>query len=310
MSKLRALFNKITKLIYPSDTSKTAASNPLQFPIRQWRYALIKAIKNINAKNIPILAAGAAYFSTLSFFPLVIAIVAIATLAMGDGELKSALHAIEQYVPRDIGGVLSAQFENALNNKSGNITAGVIAFVFAIAGMTGATQNLISATNIAYDQKERRSFLRVTLISVGLTLGAMIGIVLLGIFLTLNRSILIHIGTPPLIAAAFPYLRWIFIIIGIVFSLATFYRYGPSRPNAKWHWVSWGATVATIIWLIGTIAFFLYVQYFGNFSNSYSLFAGLIILMIWFNLSSFIILLGAQINYHLEKQTTRRTVKQ
>jgi membrane protein len=102
-------------------------------------------------------------------------------------------------------------------------------------------------------------------------------------------------------------LRWVLIVAIMAVALATFYRYGPDRKNAKWQWVSWGAAAAIIIWLIGTLLFFFYAQNFGSFGENYGVVAGLIILMTWFNLSAFIFLLGAQVNHGLERQTAKTT---
>jgi len=90
-------------------------------------------------------------------------------------------------------------------------------------------------------------------------------------------------------------------------SLSVFYRYAPDRGNPHWQWVTWGSCIATAIWLVGTTLFFIYARYFAHFTDSYSIFAGIIVLMTWLNLTAFAILIGAEINFRLENQTRART---
>jgi len=90
-------------------------------------------------------------------------------------------------------------------------------------------------------------------------------------------------------------------------SLALFYRVAPSNHNPHWQWVSWGAGIASVVWLAGTTLFFLYAKYLSVYSNIYNVFGSVVVLLIWLNLSAYIILLGATINQRLEARTTRRT---
>ena len=304
---MRKSIEFIKKILHVPLNARFPADTPLQLPASQWRYVFVQVAKNIIIKNTPLLAASIAYFATLSFFPLVIAGVAITTFIMNDSQLQSAIASIQQYLPQDMAGLLSAQFENALHNKSNNILTALVALVIAIFGVSAAVQNLIHATNLVYDTKETRGFIGFTAMGLVLTLAMLAGVCIILVLIVLNQDILQTIHTPAAIATIFPYIRWPLLVCCIMFGLAVFYRYGPSRRNPKWRWVSWGAAAATIIWLLGTYGFFIYIQYFGNLGSTYSVFAGSIALMLWFNLTAFIVLLGAQINHNLELRTTKPT---
>jgi membrane protein len=99
------------------------------------------------------------------------------------------------------------------------------------------------------------------------------------------------------------------LILIVALFLAVFYRYGPNRETPYWQWVSWGSVLASVLWLGVTALFFVYARYFADFSDSYSVFAGIIVLMTWLNLTAFIVLLGAEVNNRLEKQTSEATTK-
>src|SRR5690606_712888 len=121
-----------------------------------------------------------------------------------------------------------------------------------------------------------------------------------------NGTVLGYIGLSEPLASWVLYGRWILIMLVTILGLAIFYRFGPNRPQVRWQWVAWGAAVATVIWMLATVLFFAYVQNFANYNQSYSLFAGIIVLMIWMNLSALVVLVGAELNHQLETVGRKR----
>lgn len=276
---------------------------PAQFSLSDWKQALWGAKESFGKQNLPVLAAGVAYFSTLSFFPMIAAAVAIAAFVITPEQLRALTSNIEAYLPADMASLVTTQLQNSAGHKAGNVIAAVIAIGISLFGASGAISNLITAANVSYDSPESRNFFKLKALSLALTLGAILmGFVIMAM-LAVSPGTLAFLGLPSWAVTALLSARWLLLIMLVTLALAIFYRYGPNRSNAKWQWVSWGALIATVIWLIGTVLFFVYVQYFGNFSKSYSLFAGIIVLMTWLNLSAFIVLLGAEVNHRLELQT-------
>lgn len=281
---------------------------PTQLSWKDWKRVLVETKNALGKKKLPILAAGVAYFSTLAFFPMLAAAVAIAAFVITPDQLQSITHNIETYLPADMASLVTTQLQHLVDKKAGTIIAAVIAIVISLYGASGAISNLITATNAAYSCRESRNFFKLHAFSLLLTLGAIALSFVIAVLLALSGATLSFLHLPALLVDVILALRWAVLVVIVAFALAVFYRYGPDRKNPKWQWVSWGALLATVIWLLGTIVFFIYVQHFGNFSNSYSLFAGIIVLMIWLNLSAFIVLLGATVNHHLELQGTDTTV--
>jgi membrane protein len=185
--------------------------------------------------------------------------------------------------------------------------ATLISFLVVLWTISGGIQNLVKATNVTYDVEETRGLVKLRLLSIGLSLAFIVVAAIVLLLLVLQGDALHELGVPTAVADIFPVLRWPLLIVVLSVALAVIYRYAPNRPDPTWSWVSWGATAATLIWLIGTVLFFLYAQNFGNFNKSYGTFASIIILMVWFNLSSFIVLLGAQVNKKLEDVTAAKT---
>lgn len=287
---------------------QAAAQEPTDLSLKDWKSALLETKNAFKDKNLTMIAAGISYYASLAFFPAIAAGVAIAAIAISPAQIQDIVVGIERYLPSDMASLVTTQLENQVSADRGNIIVATVAIVFSLISVSGAVDKLIKGLSISYDTQEERGFVKLKLISLAVALGGILmAFVVIGL-LVVNESILRNIGLPGALAATVVWLRWPLFIILISLVLAALYRYGPDRPDARWQWVSWGAAAATIIWLIGTVLFFVYVQNFANFSDSYSIFAGIIILMMWLNLSALIVLMGAQVNHRLETKTTKNNV--
>lgn len=293
--------------IYTYAKDRELASSPKDLSWNSWRLSLIEAWTAINNKNIGMLSAGIAYFGVLAFFPLMAAIVAIAGIAIEPEQVQKVALDISQFVPADIHKLLVTQLENATGNVASNTLVAAVGITLSILGVAGATGNTITAINVMYDTREKRSFIQQRVTSIVLTIGLIAVMIAVVPLLFAGGDLLRWFGVPNIFIDIFNVVRWILLAGIMMASLAVLYHFGPSRePHAPWQWVSWGAIIATIAWVIGSALFFIYLQNVANFSNSYSLFAGLIALMIWLNLSSFIVLLGAEINHRLEQRAIKK----
>jgi membrane protein len=290
-------------------TRKKLAASPRQFKFEDWKEALLATKDSISGKRINILAAGIAYFMTLAFFPLIAATIAISGFLLDASQINDAARSIEAFFPKDIAGLLNDQLSAALQNKSANIAVAVVSIAIALFGVSGAAQNAIDASNVAYEVQENRNFIKLKLVSFAVLLIFMITGLLIICTLLLNADALMNYGVPSFLARTLSVGRWILLPIVLSIALAAFYRYGPNRDNPHWQWVTWGSVIAAVLWLIVTAAFFIYARFFAHFSESYGALAGLIVLMTWLNLSAFVILLGAEINHRLEQKTLLGTTK-
>ena len=290
-------------------TNVELASTPKDLSWSSWKKAILKTKDAFGNKNLDMLASGIAYGGTLAFFPLVVACVAIASIIISQDQITEVVNGISSFLPSDVAGLLTAQLTNAVNNESANVLVAVAAIALALFGVSGAMNSLVNSLNIAYQEEETRGFLKVRLLSLGLTCLMIVGILVTLPLIVLGGGLLRDIGAPEPFVWAFSILRWVLLAAIMTIGLAIVYRYAPNRPNARWQWVSWGALMATILWLLVTALFFIYVQNFANFSESYSLFAGIIVLMMWLNFTGLVVLVGAEVNRQLEKRTVLPTSK-
>lgn len=307
MGKINAIKEKIKKIW--ADNSRSYARSPRKFALKDWKNAFLQTKNAFGSKRISILAAGVAYFLTFSIFPAIAAGVAIISLVVSREQLSHAMEALRVFLPTDIANLIASQLNAALNAPNSSLLIGVVGVLIALFSVSGAITNSISATNAVYETTETRKFFELRLIStIFITLAAFVGVCVVSLLL-LNETFLMYIGIPSWLTWTILILRWIVIASLVTISLAVFYRYAPDRKNPHWQWVTWGSVIATILWLLSTTVFFIYVRYFAHYTEAYSVFAGIIILMIWLNLTAFSVLLGAEINFRLENQTRAKTTK-
>jgi membrane protein len=163
---------------------------------------------------------------------------------------------------------------------------------------------LISALNIAYEERETRSLVRFNLIALALTgsliVGGIIVVTLIAVLPAAVQLLGLGSGAKWLLLIV----EWPLLIAIVMLGLAVLYRYAPDRGDPQWRWVSPGAIVATLLWIIASIAFTIYVANFGSYGKTYGSLGGVIILLTWLYLSTVTVLLGAVINKQAEKRTT------
>lgn len=285
------------------DKTPELASTPKDLSWSSWKKAFLKTKDAIGNKNLSMLASGIAYGGTLAFFPLVVACVAIASIVIDQSQINDVVAAISSFLPSDMAGLLTAQLTNAINSESTNVLIAIAAIALALFGVSGAMSSLVNGLNVAYQVDETRNIVKVRLVSLGMTCLLVVGLLMVLPLIALGGDILRMFGMPDVVVWIFSGLRWVLLAAVMVISLAVVYRYAPNRSQVRWQWVSWGAIMATLLWLLVTAVFFVYVQNFANFSESYSLFAGIIVLMMWLNFTGLIVLVGAEVNHQLEART-------
>jgi membrane protein len=285
------------------------AERPAQIPARGWTQVAKRGWKEAKADQVPLLAAGVAFYAFLAIFPALIAIVSIYGLFADPSTIANQLNSITAALPEEAAQLITDQV-TALSSRRQTLGISLIlAVLIALWSASAGTSNLLTAINVAYDEEQKRGFVKKRLMSLGLTLAAIVFmVIILGLVAVL----------PPLLKAAFGTgaLRWVLQILGwlvmvilVAVGLAILYRLGPDRDAPRMRWVSVGAVVATLVWLIASIGFSIYTSTFGNYAKTYGVFAGVVVLLFWLWFTMYAILLGAEINAESEQQTIADTTK-
>lgn len=183
----------------------------------------------------------------------------------------------------------------------------LISLAAALWSASGGVGNLISAINLAYDEEETRGFVRRKALALALTLGAIVFSLIAVGLIAVAPVVLDANGVPTLVRLGLEAARWVLLLAAVVVALAVVYRVAPDRDAPKLTWVSVGAIVATVVWLVASLAFSLYVDNFGSYGKTYGSLAAVVVLLLWLWITVYVILLGAEINAEAEEQTVRDT---
>jgi membrane protein len=286
------------------------AEKPTQIPAPGWKDILTRVKAEAKSDNVPLMAAGLAYYAILSIFPALIAAITLWGLFAEPGQLQQQISSLLQPLPQQARGAIEPVLTSATQGAGAGLSIGAIA---GLAGVlwtaSGGMAGMIKGVNAAYDEEETRGFLKVRGLALALTLAAIVvGLVSLGLIAVLP-AVLDTLGLGAVGQFLARWLRWPVLAVLVAAFLAVIYRFAPDRDQPRLQWVSWGAVVATVLWLIGSGLFSLYVSNFGDYGATYGALAGVIILLLWLFLTGFVVLLGAEINAEMERQTRRDTTK-
>ncbi|QFT93153.1 hypothetical protein FIU86_09875 [Roseovarius sp. THAF9] len=287
-------------------TRGQSANHPTEIPRRGWWDILLRVKSKIVADHVSVVSAGVAFFGLLAIFPAATTLISISGLLLDPSDVASQLEALVAMLPQNAAAIIE---EQVLQVTGGDETATGFAALFglllALYGATKGMMTLMEGMNIAYDEAEKRGFILLYATGIALTLLVIVGLIIaIGAMIVLP-ALIGYLGLPETVETAIIWLQWPLFTFLTVLGLSVLYRFGPSRANARWRWVSPGAVVATILWLIGTVGFSIYVQNFGSYNETYGTLGGVIILLTWLWLSSFIVLAGAELNSEIEHQTRK-----
>ena len=182
-----------------------------------------------------------------------------------------------------------------------------VSLVVALWSATSGVKAIFDGLNVAYEEEEKRSFLTLTAVALIFTIG-LIGFVLLLLAAVVALPVALHyFPLSGLTNIVLKIARWPLLFVLVAFALSVFYRYGPSRVEPQWRWITWGSASATGLWLVASILFSWYVANFGSYNKTYGSLGAIVGFMTWTWLSIVVVLLGAQLNAEMEHQTARQS---
>lgn len=284
------------------------ADTPQEVPKRGWIQIVRRAWREAKTDQVPLLAAGVAFYSFLALFPAMIAAITVYGMVADPATVARQAEELTATLPADAASLVTDQMEALAESPRQSLGLGLfIALALALWSAAGGVGNVITAVNIAYDEEETRGFVKRKLLALGLTLGAIVFVVLAVGLVAVAPAVLDSlVGSGPA-RWGLEALRWVGLLAVVTVVLALIYRWAPDREPARFSWLSVGAVVATVIWLVASLGFSLYVDNFGKYSKTYGALAGVAVLLLWLWLTSFIVLLGAEVNAEAEQQTGKDT---
>ena len=277
-------------------------SGPFATPPGGWWTMAKRTWKEAGDDNISLIAAGAAFYVFAAIVPLLGAVVLSYGLFADPATVDSHIRALFGVLPRDAASLIGDQLETVTRSSGSAEGWGlVLALILAIYGASKGASSVITALNVAYDKKETRNFIALTALAMGMVLGAMV-LALAAIATTAAMALLGRLipGAPEIVLFAIRIGGYLATACLAALAAAALYRFGPDRKTATWVWLTPGSLVATMLWLLGTLAFGFYVRNFANYGATYGSLSAVIVLLTWLWLSIYVFLLGAELNAELE----------
>jgi membrane protein len=291
--------------------SGRTADSPLQIPPRGWKQVALRTWRQSSEDNVGLVAAGVAFYAFLALVPLLGATVLTYGLVADPQTVAKNVQSLASVMPQDAAKLIGDQLMGVVKTSGGKKGFGLLlAIGIAIFGARNAAGSIITALNIAYEEEEKRGFMRVNLLALAITAAAVLMAVIALLAITaLGYLERLFPGAPGFILAVGKLLSYLLLLAGAAAAAATLYRYGPDRKRAEWKWITPGTVLAAVAWLLLTFGFGLYVANFGNYNKTYGSLATVVILVTWLYLSAYVFLFGAELNSELEHQTAKDTTE-
>jgi membrane protein len=287
--------------------SRHDVDSPAEIRLKDWRAIMLRAGGRILADNIGLIAAGIAFYAFLSVFPAMAALLMLWGLFNDMATLGPQLQAVRDFAP-DAFGLIADQMVAIATQRKQDLTVGaIVSLLLAIWSASGAVSALMNAMNMAYHEKEKRSFIRLTLISLAFTVAGILFVGLSMAAIAAVPPILEALRLGAFLEAAIRTVRWLLMIALFLVATAGIYRIAPSRTHARWRWIVPGAFAASILWLLASVAFSFFLANFNAYNATFGSLGAVAALLMWFWLSAYAICMGAELNSQLELFTTHDT---
>ena len=282
------------------------ADSPSAIPARGWVDVMWRVWDGLNEDRLLLVGAGAAFFMLLALFPALAAFVSLYGFVADPKTIADHIAFLGGVLPSGGLEIINSQLRSLVTQNTNALSFGFFSgLAITLWSANSGVKSLFEGMNVVYGEDEKRGIIVLNLLSLAFTVGAMlIGIVLIvsvGIVPAALAVLRLDGWTETLVSV----LRWPLLLVLVWFSITVLYRYGPSRQDAKWRWLSWGATLATVVWVVASWGFSFYLQNFADYNATYGTLGAVIGFMIWTWISVVIVLVGAELNAELEHQTAK-----
>lgn len=284
------------------------SNHPLQIPWAGWKEILWRTYVRTGEDRLLATAAGAVFYGLLAVFPAVTALVSSYGLFANPSTIGANLATLVLMLPEGSYQIVQDQIARVI--EKGETALGAT-FMFGLAlaiwSANAGVKAMIDALNVVYEEREKRSFLCLNLLSLAFTSGGIGALLLMVGAVVAFPLALDHLGLAQESKLIVGLARWPLMFAVLLTALSVLYRFGPSRPAARWEWLSFGTVGAALLWIAGSSLLSWYLSNFGNYSATYGSLGAAIGLMMWMWMSAIIVLCGAELNSEIEHQMARDT---
>ncbi len=273
-------------------------------PLLGWRDILLRVRNRLDTDNLGLIAGGVAFFFLLAIFPAISAMVAIYGLVNDPTDMQEHFQSFSQLLPTEASEIILSQLQEVTRQSSASLSMGaLLGMLFAFWSSMKGMLAMIRALNVVNLEDEKRGFFELRFFAFFLTVCSVIFVVVCLFLIAFIPLLLNNLGLASFSETLFSLLRWPLLTVMILVMLAIIFRFAPSRNNARWVWIMPGTIVAVVLWLIGSILFSWYTSNYAQYNATYGSLGAVIILLLWFYLTAYIVLIGGVLNSEMEHQT-------
>jgi len=284
------------------------ATSPLGIPWKGWKDIFLRTVAQVSEHRLTAISAGVVFFALLGLFPAITALVSAYGLFAPPATIHDHLSFAAELMPASAYAIVGDQIARVVAKSDATLGLGFFfGFGFALWSANAGMKAIIDALNVVYDETEKRGLIRLNLMSLAMTAGAIVAVLSAVGVVVVTPPLLERIGFGASTGSIVRIVRWPALVLGMSAGLAILYRYGPSRREAKWEWLSVGTVVATLAWFGGSAALSYYLANFANYDATYGSLGAAIGTMTWMWMSAIVVLFGAALNSEIEHQTARDT---
>lgn len=265
-----------------------------------WSELVKRTVKEIGDDDCLGLAAQLAYYLLLALVPAIVFLVALASFFPAD-TVAQLIGSLRAFAPGDVVQLVEEQLQRVANGQQGGLLT--VGIAMALWSSSAAVVSVSAAMNRAYDIDEARPWWKVRLIAIGLTIGLalflIIAVALVLIGPTVGEQLAARFGLGAVFAWTWSILQWPVAFVLVVIALALLNYFAPDAEQ-DWEWITPGAVLSTVLWLIASLAFKIYLANFADYNATYGSLGGVIVLMLWFYISALAVLVGSEMNAEIE----------
>jgi membrane protein len=249
-------------------------------------------------------AAGVTFYAMLALFPAIASMISIYGLAADPSSLVAQVQGLAGVLPGGGIDIITSEIKSIASADSKALGLGLITgLAISLWSANAGVKAMFDALNVVYHKREKRGYFRLTGVSFCFTFGIIALLIVATVAVVVVPIVLNFVGFGSATAFLIAALRWPVMVLVMAFALEVMYRFGPSRPHARWHWMTWGSALAALLWLVTSLGFSYYVANFGSYNKTYGSLGAAVGFMTWIWLSAMVVLMGAELNAELEQST-------
>lgn len=284
------------------------ADTPSEIPRSGWMDIAKRVIREFSRDRLLATAAGVTFYALLALFPAIAAFVSLYGLFFSPEQVTSQVAALSGAVPDGALEVIEEQVQRVASAEQGSLSFGfAFGLLASLWSANAGMKAIFDALNVVYDEEEERGFVKLTLVTLCFTIGAFVIIGALVASIAIMPALFAAVPMGDTVETLARWLRYPIALVLLAGLLALLYRYAPSRTRPRWRWVMWGALAGATAWVVFSLLFTWYVANFGSYNATYGSLGAVVGFMVWIWLSTTIVLLAAEFNAEMERQTAKDT---